>query len=114
MAPQQSASQMSNFIKLNEVLLHYYYAEHHFAESCCAEYCSVWQKPFSTCKLWQIKICVRKGSLSISSQVLLLKIIYKCTKHYCYLQTYLHFNKTNLQASSLLKHICTDTKLLKI
>jgi hypothetical protein len=45
---------------------------------------------------------------------LLLKTIYECSKHYNYLQTDLHLIETNLQASKLLKHVRTDTKLLKM
>jgi hypothetical protein len=40
--------------------------------------------------------------------------IYKFTKHYNYLHTFFHLIQTDLQASKLLKHICTDTKLLKM
>jgi hypothetical protein len=45
---------------------------------------------------------------------LLMRIIYKCTKQYSYIQTHLHLIQTNLQASMLSKNLFTDTKLLKM
>ncbi len=40
-------------------------------------------------------------------------ILYKCTKHYNYLQAYLRQTQTYLQARKLLKHTCTVTKVIK-
>jgi hypothetical protein len=44
---------------------------------------------------------------------LLLKIIYKCTEHYNYLETHLHVIQTNLQVSKLLKSHTYRHKVIK-
>jgi hypothetical protein len=45
--------------------------------------------------------------------VLLLTIIYKCTKYYNYLQTHLQLIQTNLQASKLIKTHIYRCKVIK-
>jgi hypothetical protein len=47
-------------------------------------------------------MCTERILVSIRSSVLV-KIIYKCTKHYNYLHAYLHLAQTYLQTSELLK-----------
>jgi len=46
--------------------------------------------------------CMKRLLVNFKSSLLLV-IIYKCTKHYNYLQTHLHLIQTNLQASKLFK-----------
>jgi hypothetical protein len=68
----------------------------------CAQTKTTFSTFFSLNKFFssQKNNCTKRLLVNFKSS-LLLTIIYKCTKHYDYLQTY-------LQASKLLKHKCTN------
>ncbi len=63
-------------------------------------------------------MCTNRLLVNFKSSLLLM-IIYKCTKHYNYLQAHLHLIQTYLQASNVIKShmyrhkVIKNTKLVK-
>jgi hypothetical protein len=58
-------------------------------------------------------VCVFQSILFHFKSSSLLTIIYKCTKHYNYLQTHLHLLQPNLRASKLIKTLMYRHKVIK-